>query len=278
LNSIAEVFLIIQYANITLIAELKSRNANPDIIKYINENIAKVERAIAIAYLREFVIQSPGQRTTVGEVRGELESDSLRVRFRAQMLSSAAKRSVLPVYFGAKSAEKAYSRGDTKVVIALLSDIAIPSNKDLTWEQVGEFRRDRLNREKYRKLLHFMDGEMVGKPLSFIHDELAFRLSDYEFSLRKHGIRTVTGALGSMMDWKHLTSGSLVGSVASITSGSPTIGVLSGAGLLIGRAALSIVETRLKLDEVKRGPGSEVAFIHEAKKIHKKASKTFKRM
>ena len=72
-----------------------------------------------------------------------------------------------------------YQKGNREVIIATLDDLDIVVEEQLSLEQVMEFRADDQIRGKYKRLLHWLDKEMVGRSPNFVRDEVAIRLDDY---------------------------------------------------------------------------------------------------
>jgi hypothetical protein len=172
---------------------------------------------------------------------------------------------VVPVYSSREEHDTDYRPGNRATVIAALDNLRVVDEQQLSWEQVTEFRNDHQNRLKYLRLLHWLDKDMVGKPRSFVEDEIALRLQDYEDALAKHGILTVLGLLSKAADGKAmLGASSLTASLA--LSGESTLGIIAGAGLLIGKVAVQVVEVLLDRDDATKGAHSEVSWVHEVKK------------
>lgn len=183
-------------------------------------------------------------------------------------VSNALKRQYnldVPVlYDSEKSKNREYKSGDYLVVCSILQDIALPDEEKLTWDQVLEFRKDINAKKKYRRLTHWLDAEMVGKPLSFIEDEIGQRLEDYNSALDKHGLRKITGSLLAALDPMTL----LAASGAYITgrsTGQEWIGMLTGASILLHKCAVCLKQEKLDLENVKRSH-PEIHFIYEVKK------------
>jgi len=175
---------------------------------------------------------------------------------------------MVPIYDSAASRELAHRAGDRQVVVATLADLNIVSEESLKWEQVLEFRKDRDSQFKYRRFLHWLNKEMIGRPQNFIHEEIEFRLHDYEHALQKHGIKTIVGTISEAVDGRYfLGASSLAGSL--ILAGHPNLGVLTGSGLIIGKIVVKIAETLLSFDDVECGPNSEISWIYEVKQLKK---------
>ena len=164
--------------------------------------------------------------------------------------------------------DKEYGEGDRDVVVACLSNLDLADEDQLTWEHVLEFRKDKEVCNKYRRFLHWLDSEMVGKSQAFIEDEIAMKLEDYEQALKKHGIKTVLGTIQETLDGKYLLGAA--GAAAPFTlAGYPVLAALAGAGLIVGKVVVKLIEMKLDFDDVERGPNSEVSWVYEAKKIGK---------
>ena len=169
------------------------------------------------------------------------------------------------IYPSRKNQMLEYRPGDYTVLLTCLDDLKIVDEEKVTWEQVNEFRQDAEAKKLYRRLINWLDKEMVGKSATFIEDEMSFRLDKYSWAIKKHGIKTVTGALWSIVDNKTLLSGVVTGSSISLSI-DPFAGIIAAAGVLATKCALQISESVIDLIEAKRGPGSEVSYVYEAKK------------
>jgi hypothetical protein len=162
-----------------------------------------------------------------------------------------------------------YKEGDREVVATVLSNLEIVDERKLTWQQVIEFRKDKISLKKYRRFLHWLDKEMIGKSQKFIEDDIAQKLEDYGSTLKKHGIKTVIGTIEEVLDGKYLlgTSG-VIGSFS--LAGYPGLGILAGAGLMIGKMAVKLGNTWIDYDDAERGVNSEISWVYEVKEKLKK--------
>jgi len=175
---------------------------------------------------------------------------------------------LVPVYKSVKERDIEYHEGDRKAIVIALKNIKIVDEDKLTWEQVLEFRKDKEIRSKYRRFLHWLDKDMVGKSQAFIEDEIAGKLEDYENALKKYNIKTVLGTIEEALDRKYLIGAS--GIATTITyAGYPTWGLLTGAGLIVGKMAVKLRETKLDFEDIERGTNSEISWMYEAKKLGK---------
>jgi len=187
--------------------------------------------------------------------------------FRKISISFSSKHSVplVPIYDFIKQRNKMYKEGDREVVIITLSDLDIVDEKQLTWDQVIEFRSDRENQKKYKRLLHWLDRGMTGRTPRFIKDEILIKLDDYESALRKYGIRTIAGIVEETVDGKLITGVTAATGTINL-AGHPTLGFLVGAGILIGKVVMKLIQVKLDFDDIECGLNSEISWVYEAKK------------
>jgi hypothetical protein len=182
----------------------------------------------------------------------------------ADLLASTHGISAVPVYNSAASRDREYRVGDTDVIVAVISDLRIPDEWHLTWDQVVDFRRDRNAKAAFRRLTHWLDTEMIGRSWTYIHDEIAIRLEAYEKAMSKHGIHCVLGSLAASFDAKALAAGA-VAATSAVFAGYPTLGLLAGGSFVLGKASVDIarvlLSTRDALDETQQ----EIAFVIQAK-------------
>ncbi len=157
-----------------------------------------------------------------------------------------------------------YAIGSTPMVIAALESLEWIDETHLTWEQVAEVRKDTQSVLALKRMLHWLDSQMAGKPVSFVADEIQLRLTEYENATRKHGIKLVKGAFGTFLDVKLWNSllGTIVGGKIDPNHGA-LIGFLAGVALQGCRVVFETLnlhlESKAKLDE------NPVAYIHHLK-------------
>ncbi|MDD5326662.1 MAG: hypothetical protein PHY02_02480 [Phycisphaerae bacterium] len=175
------------------------------------------------------------------------------------------KTPLIPVFDFIKQRNKMYKEGNRDVIVAVLNDLEIADEKQLTWKQVIEFRKDRDNQKKYKRLLHWLDREMVEKSQKFIEDEIAIKLDDYESALRKYGIRTIAGTIEESLDMKMFLPAFMTGSALK-SAGHPKLGFLVGGCMVIGKIVIKLTRVMLNYDDIERGSNSEISWVYEAKR------------
>lgn len=171
----------------------------------------------------------------------------------------------IPIYDSFGGFEHEYRPGSSECIVAALDGLELAVEGALSWGQVLEMRKDKAAKEKLRRLRHWFDHNMIGKEIPFIVDELATRLSDYEWALKKYGVKTATGVAADLLDPKFIAA---VGasSATLVMAGADLWAAIGVASVAIGRVALSITSRYIDFrDDIRCG--SEVAFVHELKKL-----------
>lgn len=186
----------------------------------------------------------------------------------AKAVSKKFQIPVVTVCESRKNQRVIYSGGNKEAVISCLQNLRIVNEKKLSWEQVLDFRADVDSRRKYKRFLHWLDKEMIGKSREFIEDDIAIKLEDYESALKKHGIMTVIGTVDEALDGKYL-AGVLGVTAPLILTGHPTLGILAGAGLVVGKIGIKLSQVLLDYDDVERGTNSEISWVYEVKQLGK---------
>lgn len=202
---------------------------------------------------------APGEATEsfvtwLGEVSRDLAADYRR-----------RGANVSPLYDSAAARDAEYKAGDQPVILAIVDGVMVVDENALAWDQVLEFRRDSEARVAYRRLVHWLDGELIGKSAVFIADEIAARLERYDWAVRKHGIETLAGTLERMVDPRLLTGASAVAAAMQFVVSQPMWSLMAAGGLLIGGAALSAGRVALARKDITMGH-REIAYVHDVKR------------
>lgn len=171
--------------------------------------------------------------------------------------------SAAPVYDSDFMREREYVYGNKSVVVAILDGLPVPAEQSLSWEQVCEFRHDADTRAKFRRLMHWLDAEMLGKPLAFIHDEVASRIDEYSKALRKHGIDMLFGSMSAMID-RDILLGSTAVLAALAHAGRAEWGLIAGAAIPIASATVKLVESSVNYRIRRSEAAKEIAFVIHA--------------
>lgn len=172
---------------------------------------------------------------------------------------------LIPVLDGLDQYQQVFPKGYQEVIVTALTDLAVVDESQLTMRQVVEFRRDHEASRKYRRLLQWLEKEIEGKTVQELIDTIAESLSDYEWALKKHGIKTVIGAVSETFDGKYLVGASMAAGSLTI-AGHPTLGILTGVGITIGKMTVKLATDFLELRDTERKAGPEIAWLIETKK------------
>lgn len=199
---------------------------------------------------------SPGEMGTfIGDVEHDLAVD----------LSVATGLSVSPLYSLESRRESQYQSGDQAAVVCLVNNLNIVDEEQLSWEQVAGFRQDEEARKAYRRFVHWLDGEMIDKPIQYVTDEISKRLELYEWSLQKHGIKTLVGSLNHTLNPKSLISTSSAGIAVNVIVGKPLWSLLAAGGLLLGQVALSVATALVERRDIKMAH-REISYVQQLKR------------
>ena len=159
-----------------------------------------------------------------------------------------------------------YPSGNNIVYQAALENLPDIIEDQVPWEQVIEFRSDKDAIRKYRALRLWLEYSLSAQSVEHARDLIALGIEDYEWAIRKHGLKTATGALSSIFSWKGLISITAgVGVGAAI--GGPVWSALTGTIFTVGRAAVWIAERMIQRKDIQRSPDAAVALIYDAKQL-----------
>lgn len=198
----------------------------------------------------------------------QIHDPSVVPRVFAEMMFKEAGIPVTPVFDTAARVENEFKPGHAESFLAVVDGIEIVDEQKLKWAQVIELRSDSEAKLKLRKMRNWLDSNFVGKPISFVSDSVAIKLDDYEWTLKKHGIETAQGALSDLLDSKlWIAASPAIGLM--VANGADWAAALTGIAVVAGKVSASVTKKWLDFEDRKRGQGSEVAFVHELKKLTK---------
>lgn len=185
----------------------------------------------------------------------EVENTTVQRKLTEGMWEHHKVRAV-PIYVSAAEQDSDFGRGNKKAIIAALSNLPLPIEEGLSWEQVDELRKDGNARTDLRRLIHWFGREMVGKSQAYVADHLAITLDNYTRSLRKHGIKTTLSAFAGTF-----SAISIPTLLTHIVQQPLWVSLLEG--IAIGSGALAKVAE--KYIDTKPEPPAEVAWVYEVK-------------
>jgi hypothetical protein len=193
-------------------------------------------------------------------------NEARNLRVLCSQLSSKLGTTPTIFYKYSQSQRRDFPDGPCQVLTAAISDCGLVDEETLTWEQVHEFRRDAEARTKYRRLVRWIEAELRTRSPDEVRDLLAIRLDDYEWAMKKHGLKALMGSLSCLLDPKFL-----VGVSAAVTAGAvagdSAWAALAGASLTVGRALLSFGTTYVDSIDERRKDNYEIAYLHEIQRL-----------
>jgi len=170
--------------------------------------------------------------------------------------------SVVPVYSSTAQRDREYHAGERSAVVAIIENVPVISEADLQWEQVLEIRRDIIMLQKLRKFTHWLDKDMIGKPLSYIEDEVAVRLDDFRDASRAHGIKTTLGVLQLTLETPAVFGGTAY--LAKIGAAvSQEWALIAGAAMAMAAVSVHIAQQMLNIRTQRANTAGEIAYVVE---------------
>lgn len=176
------------------------------------------------------------------------------------------KREIITIYPTKEINNTVYQEGDRDIILSSMENLKLVDEKTLTWEQVLEFRHDSESKLKYKRFLHWLDKDMIGKSQSFIEDEIAIKLNDYENALKKHGIKTILGTLEEIISGDFFKNSLLASGLVALTT-DPVLGIVAEASLLVYNVAIKLAKKKIDYEEVATGPNSEISWVYEVNSV-----------
>jgi hypothetical protein len=175
----------------------------------------------------------------------------------------------VPIYDDDDAMSMEYQPGNSGALVAAVQSVVIADNSSLTWPQILELRADAEAKVKLRRMRNWCDKVLMGQSQAQVEDSIATKLYDYEWAIRKHGLKTVSGAISQMLSDPLTMTTAAAATGALALGGAGIFSALGGGGLLVGKALVSLWEKKIDLEDIRRGPGAEIAFVHEIKKLSK---------
>ena len=177
---------------------------------------------------------------------------------------------VVPFYPTLSDFDEAFPVGRTLAYHAIFKNLEIVSEDGLEWKQVLQFRKDKEAKRKYRAFRLWLPEILNTQSAAEASDLVAKKLDDYQWALKKHGIKTLAGTVSEILDSQILSSVLLSSGIAGIIGG-PAWAAIVGGALFVGKVGISLSERLLELDDIKHGDFASIALIQE---IHTKFGKT----
>jgi hypothetical protein len=173
---------------------------------------------------------------------------------------------VVPLYRSEVAFSAEFSSGDGTAYQAILSNMPVVAPQELEWRQILEFRQDPDALRKYRALRVWMQEALVTKTLSEATDVVGAKIEDYEWTLRKHGFKTITATISEVLSSKTLAAATAAGGLMALVS-QPVWALLAAGSLVVSKVAISIAERSIEAEDLRRGENTAIAAICEIRSI-----------
>jgi len=240
----------------------------PSDIKFDIPRVDELMNTLWNKLKRQIIFNSPKLKEPISTFTADDMSniiDELFVRVRVECFRLSGY-SVTPVYERQERYLLDYPSGNTLVYQAALENLPDIIEDHVSWEQIIEFRSDKEAIRKYRELRLWLEYSLSAQSVEHARDLIARRIEDYEWAIRKHGLKTTTGALSSIFSWEGLISvGAGIGIGGAL--GGPVWSALTGALITVGRASVWVAERMIEMQDIKHGPDAAVALIYDAKRL-----------
>ena len=205
----------------------------------------------------------PGARYTSQQLNHACRDSHMQIRVECHQRTGYT---VVPVYDHQRQFLLDFPVGQQVVYQAAIENLPEIVEESTSWEQILNFRQDKEAARKYRELRFWLRECLQARSVDHASDIIYFKVEQYEWALRKHGFKTATGAISSILDWKALAAVLSGSGVAAAIGGGPIWSAIAGGLIGISRVTIWLAERLIERKEIARGAGSEVAIIYEAKK------------
>ena len=135
-----------------------------------------------------------------------------------------------------------------------------------SWEQIIEYRQDKDNIAKYRKLRLFLFNNYEGKSANYIQDDILQKIEDFNSSIATWGFKTKLTVFETILSSKTLYSSATLTMLSSLfqNPGLATIMGTSGALLEIGKISIELFKAKRERSDLLEN--SPIAYLLRAQK------------
>jgi hypothetical protein len=144
---------------------------------------------------------------------------------------------------------------------AVLGNIPVVLEEQLSWEQVLAFRQDPEAKRKFRDL-HVWITSLNVESERQATDLIAQKIDDYRYAIKKHGLSTWIQGISSFVSLGSLVpaAGGLAASAAHLSS---AWGAALGGALAVAGASAWVAKRLLDRQDVARGEHREIAYLYD---------------
>lgn len=143
---------------------------------------------------------------------------------------------------------------DKTVYEAIISSDQMIDESKLNWEQVLEIRRDKAEQAKLKRFRSWINSDFDNCSKEQIIEKINNTYSDYAEALKKHGVKTLTGSLATIV------SEAAIGVLS--TWGGNTVNYI-GLGLQLAIGAIPLGKTVMDYVKLRKEP---IAYYYDIKK------------
>ncbi|WP_319550012.1 hypothetical protein [Desulfogranum marinum] len=169
---------------------------------------------------------------------------------------------VTPSFALYSSFVKEFNNGTELGVEAALNNIKIINDSKASWTQILDFRKDEESIRKYRDLRLWLKESLSASSIQEASDIIGQKLEDYEWALTKHGFSTVQNAITYVLNYKQAGVATMAGVAGSYFAG-PLGSMFASGVVIVGQVTAWTMNRYIEKEDVKRGPGREVAYIQD---------------
>lgn len=210
--------------------------------------------------------------TLVGSEDYAIESPVVGDFFRA--ISSRLREmgaNVIPSYPNEDKFNKDYPEGPYVAYQAALESIPVIDNDSVEWTQILQVREDPSAIRKLRDLRLWLEMGIKTSSVSQAQELIQQKLEDYNWAIEKHGLKTITGAISTLLDWKTPTAAAAAGALGTAVGG-PIWAAVAGGLVIAGSIAVWVAERRIDHEDTVQGGHREVALLYDIQSRFKDAA------
>ena len=176
---------------------------------------------------------------------------------------------IIPSFGSETYFSEVFPSGDTKSYQPIMNNLPIVSDKT-SWKQILQFREDKNSVLKFRSLKKWFEESLAAKSESQATDIISKKIEDYEWAIKKHGLKTITGGFSNVLGWNAITAAG-VGVLVEQISKQPIWSMIITGTIFSSRIIVWITDRLIDLKDIKLGKNAEIAYIYEANKKFRKS-------
>ena len=173
---------------------------------------------------------------------------------------------VIPSYSSEETCDREFPRhGESIAYQAALESLPVVDAATLEWGQVLAVRADAEALRKLRDLRLWLETGLRANSVSQAHELIQQKIEDYAWTLKKHGLKTKTGALAALYDWRTPAGAGAAGLAAGVLSG-PIAAALASGLVITGKICVWLADRKIDRQDAIRGTGREIAFLYDVQR------------